>query len=301
MSMLENIVAATDLSAASRHAADRAAQLARAHDASLTLVHALASTALDDLRRWVGEGPHSQAIEDDARERLRVLAGEVRQRHGARVDERLVPGRPVQAITDLAEQLDAGLLVTGTRGAGFFRGIVVGSTAERIANRSSRPVLMVRQSVHEAYRRVLVPVDFSPSSLAALRLADRVAPEATVVLMHAVEVPFEGRLRLAGVDGRTIEHYRRLARADAQQKLQQLAALAGLPPQRLLLSMPEGGDPWMSIVQEEQERDSDLIVIGRQGRHAVDELLLGSTTRRVLAECSTDVLVSIQRDENPSS
>ena len=44
MSMLENIVAATDLSAASRHAADRAAQLAHAHDVSLTLVHALAGT-----------------------------------------------------------------------------------------------------------------------------------------------------------------------------------------------------------------------------------------------------------------
>jgi nucleotide-binding universal stress UspA family protein len=41
-------------------------------------------------------------------------------------------------------------------------------------------------------------------------------------------------------------------------------------------------------------RDCELIVIGRQGRHAVEELL-GSTTRMVMSECSADVLVSTNR------
>lgn len=296
MDPLERIVVATDLAPGSRHAADRAAQLAQAHDASLLLVHVLATTALDDLRRWIGDASGVQALEDDLRSRLQTLAAELQQRHGARVDARLLSGNSMQAVTALAEQVGADLLVTGPRGFGFARGVVVGSTAERIAKRSSRPVLMVRQLVHEPYRRVLVPVDFSPPSLAALRLADRVAPQATIVLLHGIDVPFEGRMRLAGVAAAAIDRYRSQARAEAQRQLQQLAEQAGVSPLRLQLSVQEGADAWMLVAKEEQERDADLIVIGRQGRHAVGEMLLGSTTRMVLAECSADVLISTERD-----
>ena len=46
---------------------------------------------------------------------------------------------------------------------------------------------------------LLIPVDFSPSSLASIRMAQAVAPKADIVLMHAFDVPFESRLRLANV------------------------------------------------------------------------------------------------------
>lgn len=290
---LRTIVAATDLSAASRHAADRAGSLAAGHGARLTLAHALAASALDDLRRWIGQDADvGAALQAEAGAALHALAVELQQRHGIEAAERVSCGHPVQEIARLADELDADLLVTGTRGAGFFRGVVVGSTAERIAKRSARPVLMVRQSVHEQYRRLLVPVDFSPWSAEALALAQRVAPDATLVLMHAVEVPFEGKMRYAGVDGASVQAYRDGARREGTERLQALAAQSGVPPARLRLSMPAGADPWVLVAQEEQEHDCDLIVIGKHGRNALEELLLGSTTRMVLAECSADVLVS---------
>lgn len=293
MSHLKTIVAATDLSTPSRHAADRAARLAKTHGATLTLVHTLGSTALDDLRRWLNESDAAQAaVETDARDRLQALALELGQRHGLAVQERLAIGLAVESVTRHADETDADLIVAGTRGAGFFRGVIVGSTAERIARRSGRPVLMVRQAPHEPYRRVLVPVDFSPWSAAAIGLALQAAPRATLILMHAVEVPFEGKLRLAGVAADVIGQYRDAARREAQQKLQDLAARAGLAADRCRLVAPDGAVPWMQILQQEQELDCELIVIGRQGRHAVDELLLGSTTRMVMSECSADVLIS---------
>ena len=42
---------------------------------------------------------------------------------------------------------------------------------------------------------------------------------------------------------------------------------------------------------EVQNHDSDLIVIGRQGQSAEEDLLLGSVSRRVLTEADADVLV----------
>jgi nucleotide-binding universal stress UspA family protein len=49
-------------------------------------------------------------------------------------------------------------------------------------------------------------------------------------------------------------------------------------------------------VQQEQEFDCDLIVIGKHGRSPLGDLLLGSTTRMVLLESSADVLVSVGRE-----
>jgi nucleotide-binding universal stress UspA family protein len=297
MSSLRSILAATDLSPPSRHAADRAAQLARGSGATLTLVHALSAAALEDLRRWLGHDTETAAmVQADARDRLHEAASELEQRHRIDVAEQLSTGHPVEVVTHSAEELDADLLVTGTRGAGFLRGMVVGATAERIAKRSQRPVLMARQSAHEPYRRVLVPVDFSPWSVAAIDLAVRIAPDASLILMHAIDLPFEGKLRFAGVDDSSIARYRDNARLEAWTQLGEVAARAGLARERIRLATPSGADPWMLIVQQEQEFDCDLIVIGKQGRNMVGDLLLGSTTRMVMLESHADVLVSVRRE-----
>ena len=279
MSTLTNIIAATDLSAPSQHAVERAACVARGHDARLTLVHVSVPSAPG---------------ESDARSQLHALAVELAQRHGMRVVEHLETGISVpDIVVRLAEQLDAGLLVAGTRGAGLMRGVIIGSTAERIARFAKRPVLMVRQPVRTPYRRVLVPVDLSPWSLDAVRLADRIAPEATLMLMHAVQArPEPRRTPHAGATDRT--HPQQAARAEAQRGLAALAAQTGLAPERLRQLTPEGSDPWTLIAQQERAQDCDLIVMGRQGRHALEELMLGSTTSKVLSECSADVLVSVQ-------
>lgn len=287
------IITATDFSAPSRHAAQRAAMLARASGAPMTLTHVIGGSALDDLRRWLSDDDQATAaIEADAQRQLQELATELGRAQGIDVRTHLSVGHPVEQVVRHADEVDAGLLVTGTRGTGFFRGVVVGSTAERIAKRSSRPVLMVRQLPHEPYRRILVPVDFSEWGRRAVELARRVAPEATIVLMHAVELPFEGKMRLAGVAEDTVTRYRDVARREALQRLHALAADAGLDANRVRLSTPSGADPWMLIVQDEQEHDCDLVVIGRQGRHAVDEFLLGSTTRMVISDGAADVLIA---------
>jgi nucleotide-binding universal stress UspA family protein len=295
MSTPRTIITATDFSAPSRHAAQRAALLARSSGATLTLLHTVGGSALDDLRRWLADDRAAGAIEADARRRLEDLGAELGRSQGVAVHMHLSVGHPVEQVIRHADEVDAGLVVTGTRGAGFFRGGVVGSTAERIARRSSRPVLMVRQLPYEPYRRILVPVDFSACSRNAIELSRQIAPQASLVLMHAVELPFEGRMRLAGVAEDTLMRYRDAARREAQQRLHDLAADTGLDAGRVHFSTPGGADPWMLIVQEEQEHDCDLVVIGRQGRHAVDEFLLGSTTRMVIAEGAADVLVASRR------
>lgn len=297
MAMLRSIFAATDLSRPARRAADRAARLAQSASASLTLVHVVSGSALDELRRKIdtGGGMCESILEDSAR-RVHELGAELALRNGITVAERIATGHVVDEIVRIAREGKADLVVTGTLGAGFFRNRLVGSTAERVVKKSSSPVLMVRQTPHETYRRVLVPVDLSEWSGPSVEIAAAVAPDADFVLMHMVEVPFEGRLRLAGVTDAAIDAYRITARNQAEPRMRELADRAGLKPGRWTTITPGGTRPWIEILRQEQEQDCDLIVIGKRGRTAVEELLLGSTTNSVIAESTSDVLIGTRRD-----
>lgn len=292
MSPLTSILAATDFSAHSRHAADRAARLAHETGAQLTLMHALSGSALAELRQWLGAGhAGEQQLVEETRRSLEQAAAELGAARRVAVHTHLGTGATVHCIGGEAEALNADLLVLGARGSGFLRRLVLGTTAERLLRRTTRPLLVVRQSAHEPYRRALVALDFSPWSTPALLLARHVAPHARLVLLSAFQVPFEEKLRFAGVDAATVDHYRAQARALATQRVYAAAHDAGLKPGHWDARIVEG-DASQRIVEQEQESDCDLVVVGKHGQTAAEELLLGSVTKHVLAEGSADVLVS---------
>lgn len=286
------VLAATDFSPSARHAAERAARVAHETGAALALLHVLSGGSLAELRQWLGAG---HALE---RQLQADTLAQLQQAAQALQLERQVPVRTLQSsgvafeqIACEAERQDAAVIVLGARGMGFMRRLVLGSTSERLLRRSTRPLLVVRQMAHGPYRRALVAVDFSPWSQGAVQAVRQVAPGARLLLFSVFQVPFEDKLRFAGVDAATIEHYRRQARAQALQRLQALAQRFGLKTGEWEPQVAEG-DASMRIVEAEHAQDCDLMVLGKHGLSATEELLLGSVTKHVLAEGNADVLVS---------
>ncbi len=291
MNRLHTLLAATDLSAPSRHAVQRSAMLARETGARLELVHVLEKSALNELKRLFGEDSQAlqERIRSQAREGLSQMAADVGEPLGVTAGQHLVEGAVLERISGEADRLDASLLVVGVRGAGFMRHWLLGATAERLLRKTRRPILVVKQPPHEAYRRLLVPVDFSPWSQGAVRLAQAIAPEAELALMHAFEVPFEGKLRFAGVEEDLIRHHRDTARQEALVRLKKAAADASLANWRPVV---KHGDAAPRILEQEVEQGADLIVLGKHGAGMVEELLLGSVTKHVLSQARCDVLVA---------
>jgi len=292
MTQLKRLLAATDLSAPSRHAVERAALVARAAGAQLDLVHVATSARLDELRRLVANLPPeiTQRIREQIDMLVGALAATVRERHGVSVTTHVASGALLKAIEDTARAVDADLLVLGARGSSMLRHLVLGSTAARLVSGFSRPLLVVKRAPAAEYRRVLVPVDFSNASLPAVRLARAVAPQGRLILMHAYEAPFAGKLRLAGIEEQYLDEYRRRAHAEAQEQMAALCQGAGLPA-GAAASVLVHGTAAQQILELEDDEDCDLIVVGRQGKSRVEDLLLGSVTRRLLAESDADVLV----------
>ncbi|TAH52096.1 MAG: universal stress protein [Betaproteobacteria bacterium] len=294
MTAIDRVLATTDLSAPARHAAERAARLAAEIGARLDLIHVIGRTPLDKLRRLVTpQGLEvEQRVVEAASAEVEELAETLRLHHGLSAGVQVMSGSLLVEIAAQADALDAGLLVLGARGASFMRHALLGSTAERMVSRATRPMLVVKQAAHESYRSLLIPVDFSPSSLRALQLARAVAPRARIVLLHAFEVPFEGKLQFAGVEEGTIHGYRIAARQEAVRQMHALREAAGLAPHEVLFKVLHG-DATQRILEQEQEEDCDLIVMGKHGENLLEDLLLGSVTRHVLSQSQGDVLVSV--------
>ncbi len=294
MTHLQRVLATTDLSAPARHAAERAALVARDAGAALSLVHVISDPMLARLRGLLDEPG------DDVESRLREkidrdiarLAEHLTQAYGVTARADVVTDAVIAGILGHAAACRADLLVLGALGTSFMRHVMLGSTAERLVRRSDRPLLVVKQPPHERYRRVLVAVDFSPSSLAALSLARAVAPRADVVLLHAYDVPYEDWMEMMEVSEDALRHYQQAARQRALHDMQAFLessgpAAAGLPT--VLLK----GDPTLRILEQEQELDCDLVVVGKQGETVPEEFLLGSVTKHVLQQSQADVLVVV--------
>ncbi|HTT51122.1 MAG TPA: universal stress protein [Streptosporangiaceae bacterium] len=102
------------------------------------------------------------------------------------VETRLLDGvAPAQALVDSGK--DALMLVLGSRGAGGFSALVLGSVSRYAATHAPCPVVVVREETMAAHREVVVGVQDPAQSAAALSFAFEEAAlrEARLVAMHA--------------------------------------------------------------------------------------------------------------------
>lgn len=292
MSRIEHILAATDFSPRAGLAVERAALLARQHKATLHLLHAMGTLLLQMFGRLLVEHPlvTEERLYESARARLKSLAEALADRYAVAVQHRVSIGRAHERIAEYARSNAIDLAVLGAHGDNFARGLFIGATALKCLGKGSHQTLIVRSEVTtERYRDILVAVDFSDASRPALEAAARIAPQASIHVLHVYEVAFEGKMRYAGVDDGVIRQYRDAAASEARRMMDEF--LAGTEGRERMSPIVRHGTPARIILDQAQALRPDLVVIGKRGRSELDELLLGSVTKHVLEEIDRDLLV----------
>ncbi len=136
---------------------------------------------------------------------------------------------------------------------------------------------------------MLVPVDFSATSLNAVRAALRIAePGGDVTLLHVIDEHFVRDAVAAGM-GTSEEiaaKMRRLAEAEFEQALAGAEA-EGVNVERMIVV----GIPFVEILKIARDLDLPLIVMGVRGRATPpEEFLFGSTAEKVLRLARVPVL-----------
>ncbi len=138
---IRTILLATDLTAASREATDRAVELASRLEARLLIVNVL------EKRRLTGGGSHERV--DQARsERETMLVAVVRSAReaGATAEFLVWEGDPGDSIAAAAEAEHADIVVVGTRGRSGAERMLLGSVSDHVVRHADCPVLVVRPS-----------------------------------------------------------------------------------------------------------------------------------------------------------
>jgi nucleotide-binding universal stress UspA family protein len=288
MSAIRSVLAVSDFSVDAAAAAQRAALLAAEHGATLQLLHVVGTDLLSEIRdRLRNSDDIPQPLLEAAGGRLDALADDLRK-VAAVTPERLVrKGNVIVEILAAADHAD--LLVLGAQGLRPVRDLLIGTTAERLLRKSRRPMLVTRQEARTSYRRVLVPVDFSTHSLAALRFAHQLAPNADLVIFHAYASVHESKLQDTNVSEQLLKQFH----SDHRQALSNMENFRDKTsiPAALTSFSVECGDAKTVVAAKAADCDADLIVLGKHGRSFVDELLLGGVTRHTVARARCDVAV----------
>jgi nucleotide-binding universal stress UspA family protein len=103
-----------------------------------------------------------------------------------------VAGAPAEVLTDAAQ--DASLVVLGSRGAGGFSALILGSVTRYVATHAPAPVVVAREEATSAEREIVVGVRDPAQSEAALGFGFEEAAlrQARLLAVHAWSSPVPG-------------------------------------------------------------------------------------------------------------
>jgi nucleotide-binding universal stress UspA family protein len=266
--------------------------LASEHQARLELLHvttALPPGAIAPIGGKTAEELQREELAEINRQMAQQLQ-KIHHRVGVDAEPRLASGKPYIEIPRLAAECQADLVVMGAHGERFFYDLFIGATAEKVVQRMTQPLLIVKQTPRGPYRNLLVPIDFSSSSAIALSVAAAYFPEAMVSVLHAYEVLFERQMISTGTADSVLSQHRQQTEAESLSKMTTMVqAYCDNPAQVAVYA--KHGHPASIIRAMTEHLDPDLIIMGKNEPSVLEKLLIGSITTHVLREIHCDALI----------
>ncbi len=145
------ILLATDGSAEAELATRTAVDLAEKTGSELHMVFVVPTRAPFeyDAMGFAVEEPHEE-IKQEGRRRLEGYARRIEEAGGKLAEAHLRLGKPDDQIVRLAEELDAGHIIVGSRGHGGVRRALLGSVSDSVVRHAHCPVTVVRPKARHA-------------------------------------------------------------------------------------------------------------------------------------------------------
>jgi len=293
MKKIAHILSAIDFSEPSLAALDRAGLIAREQSAGLILFHGMNAMLFKSWPR--GFDPLmpelDSSIKNELRDKLAQLANQQHALGAHSVSSVLAESSGVEALVNTAKSHHADLVIAGAHGSGYWHELFLGSFISKLIAHNPVPTLVVKQSNPATYKKVLIPVDFSQSTDSLIRAATAIAPSAKKILLHVVQTPHEGLMRLRDSSKERVDQYRKSCIDHAQTKLDEL--IDSIQDGSFTGKVLHHGYPPGEIISFQRDQQCDLVVIGKHGANQLSDLLVGSVTKLVLSNVSCDTLVTV--------
>lgn len=142
-------------------------------------------------------------------------------------------------------------------------------------------------------KRILVPVDYSPCSREALRVAAALGQRlgASLDVVHVWDRPsYVSDVVMSRTEPLSPKSLIVLIEENARRDLDEFLASAELPTGTPLVSRLIAGDPASGVLHEVKGGTYDLVVIGTHGRTGLSHILLGSVAEKLVRLSPVPVL-----------
>lgn len=213
---------------------------------------------------------------------------------GAKVTSRVEEGEAKTTVLKVAQEIDADLIVMGSRGLGKLQSILSNSVSQYVFQLTDRSMLLVKDDIYvKKLKRVMVAMDKSPAASYALdvTLAMLQGYQDAEILLVRVNPDLDPNLALSRED---MENNPILAPAIAKIKRM------GLDYQCLVT----GGRPAQKICSLAEAKNIDLLVIGSPERRPsiaknlpdVERLLGSSLSDYIRIKAPCPVLLARQEE-----
>lgn len=286
------ILCGTDLSKNSHRSIAAANALATRFNDPLDVVHVMHSPLTERMATAVRE-MHEQECHDG----LAEVAEQLDSR-GDRAHTHLMHGHADEELVKLADDKDVGLVVVGSLGESAGRHWLLGSCAERVAEASPKPTLIVRDELpfmKWSERRplmVMVAWSFDETGEKALRwIADWRKHGPVEITVAHIDWPPEEARRL-GVTMDTFSTHndplvQKVLERDIRERVEEIL---GGPVDHVIVEGDYGRSDF-HFAHIANERRPDLVVCGTHQRHGFGRLAHQGFSRGLLHHCHSSVLI----------
>ena len=198
---------------------------------------------------------------------------------------RVLGGEPAFALTDLARQVQARILVMGIGRHRAIDRVFGNETTLRAIRLAPCPVLAVHSDLDGPFHDAVVAVDFSPASAyAAQTVLPLLGPNATLHLVHVWEPGERDDAATAAAN----ETYRTTLVARFQRLVDALA----IPTAVEVKTVTREGKPAERVLDYAKAHHADLVAAGRHGLNLLERLMVGSETTAMLRGARCSILVA---------
>lgn len=141
-----------------------------------------------------------------------------------------------------------------------------------------------------SYERIVVAVDFSKTSKAALQHGFGLAQAhgAALDVIYVIEDAFQATLPWLKQGQETVKQMRTEALSAAAEKLEKFVPKAGDVELKCTVKTGEVDE---EVLRLANRRKADLIVLGKVGRRRVDEFLVGSSANDIIRTSPIPVML----------
>ena len=294
------IVSGTDFSENATQAARAAASIAKRLSLPLKLVH-----IIDEPDAELVTATDQNSIYLPLHQRIRDQATDIGTRFGIEVEPIVEPGFAHERLIEIAKAYHARLIVVSSLGDKKQHRWLLGSVAERVAQTSPIPVLVVRDTASveawargERVLRTMVGVELGSTSKAALRWAAelRAIGRCDLLVTH-VAWPFGEHFRLGIPSPVLLDRLRPELHELLMRDLRAWASDVPCDVEPTFTVSPGWGRVDTHLALLAAEAKADLLVVGTHQRSGSARLWQGSVSRGVLHHASCNV-ASVPRGQS---